>query len=108
VIEQGRRLGEEIEQALLRLEKLPAIAAVRGECAVWGVECAPVGKLSADEVANEIVRSCYRGDEQGLAIHLLGPLSGKVIRLAPPLTMPLGEAREYLGALHRIVSGIKG
>ena len=108
VMSHARRMGEEIEQALLRLEKLPAISAVRGECAVWGIECAAVGSLSAEEVAVEIVRSCYRGDEKGRAIHLLGPLSGKVIRIAPPLTMPLAELREYLDALHRIVAGIGG
>lgn len=107
VMGQAHRLGQVIEEALLRLETLPAIAAVRGECAVWGIECAAVGHRSAEEVALEIVRSCYQGDEKGRAIHLLGPLSGKVIRLAPPLTMDPGEARDYLEAMHGLIARIQ-
>jgi hypothetical protein len=42
------------------------------------------------------------GDEAGKAIHLLGPLAGKVLRVSPPLVMPLDEAREYLDAMYRI------
>lgn len=106
IVGQGRNLGKVIEEALLKLEELPAIAAVRGECAVWGIECAAVNGRSAEEVAMEIVRSCYQGDEQGRAIHLLGPLSGKVIRIAPPLTLPLDEAREYLGVMHSIIERV--
>ena len=41
------------------------------------------------EVANACVEACYLGDATGRAIHLLGPLAGKVIRVSPPLVMPL-------------------
>jgi 4-aminobutyrate aminotransferase-like enzyme len=37
-------------------------------------------------------------------MHLLGPLAGKVIRVSPPLTMPLDEAREYLDAMFDILA----
>ena len=47
-------------------------------------------------------KACYLGDERGRAIHLLGPLAGKVLRVSPPLTMPLDECREYLDAMYEI------
>jgi hypothetical protein len=58
------------------------------------------------EVARAIVRACYDGDAEGRAIHLLGPLSGDVIRIAPPLVMQLDEAIEYLDAMYGIVKGV--
>ena len=39
---------------------------------------------------------------RGRAIHLLGPLAGKVLRVGPPLVMPYDEAREYLDAMYEI------
>jgi 4-aminobutyrate aminotransferase-like enzyme len=78
------------------------VANVRGEGCVWGVECNDVGDHSATEVANACVRACYMGDEQGLAIHLLGPLAGKVLRVSPPLVMSLEEAERYLDAMFNI------
>lgn len=106
VLEQARRLSAVLERGLLRLTELPAIAHVRGEGVVWGVECAPVGRASAHEVACAIVEACYRGDEQGRAIHLLGPLAGKVLRVSPPLVMPPDEAESYLDAMYRIVEQV--
>ena len=107
VLEQGRRLSVAIEKSLVALNELPAIHAVRGEGTVWGIECEAVGQLSADEVAAEIVRLCYLGDEQGRGVHLLGPLAGKVIRVAPPLTMPVAEWEEYFAVVHGLVAGLK-
>ena len=43
----------------------------------------------------------------GRAIHLLGPLAGKVIRVSPPLVMPLDEARDYLDAMFQIFSSVQ-
>ena len=51
-----------------------------------------VGSYAAEEVAIACVEACYRGDSQGRAIHMLGPLSGKVLRISPPLVMPVDEA----------------
>lgn len=106
VLEQGRRLSVAIEENLVKLNELPAIHAVRGEGTVWGIECEAVGQLSADEVAAEIVRLCYLGDEEGRGVHLLGPLAGKVIRVAPPLTMPVAELQEYFDVVHRLVANL--
>jgi len=104
VLQHAKELADVIQQGLLRLEELPAVAHVRGEGLVWGVECAALGKRSAGEVANACVLDCYLGDEQGRAVHLLGPLAGKVLRVSPPLVMPLEEAREYLRVMYEIVA----
>jgi 4-aminobutyrate aminotransferase-like enzyme len=108
VLTHAGKLAKVIEAGLLKLAALPAVAAVRGEGTVWGVEFGPVGKLSPAVVANEVVRLAYLGDAQGRAIHLLGPLAGKVIRVAPPLTMALDEAEEYLQSLHGFIAGVEG
>jgi 4-aminobutyrate aminotransferase-like enzyme len=99
VLAQARELSEVIEQGLSRLAELRIVANVRGEGLVWGVECASVGERSAEQIAAACVLACYRGDARGRAIHLLGPLAGKVLRVSPPLVMPLDDAREYLDAM---------
>jgi 4-aminobutyrate aminotransferase-like enzyme len=106
VVAQGRELAKVIEAGLLRLGQLPIIAHIRGEGVVWGVECRAVGSHTAGEIANACVKACYYGDEQGRAIHLLGPLAGKVLRVSPPLTMPLAEAREYLEVLYNVFAQV--
>jgi 4-aminobutyrate aminotransferase-like enzyme len=104
VLSHGVALSRVFETGLERLTELPAVSAIRGEGNVWGIQCAPVGEHESTAVAREIVRACYLGDEAGRAIHLLGPLNGDVIRVAPPLVMPLDEAKEYLDVLYDIVS----
>ena len=90
----------------MKLSELPAIKHVRGEGTVWGIECQPVGDMTAEQTAQEIVRLCYLGDEEGRGLHLLGPLAGKVIRVAPPLTMPVAELKEYFEVMHRITARV--
>ncbi len=107
VLEQGRSLAAAIEENLVKLNELPAIRHVRGEGTVWGIECQAVGSRSAEEVAQEIVRLCYLGDETGRGVHLLGPLSGKVIRVAPPLTMPVAELQEYFDVVHQLTARLQ-
>ena len=103
VIAQARELSQVIERGLLALLDTGAVSNIRGEGVVWGVECQNVGNTPADQVANACVEACYRGDSHGRAIHLLGPLAGKVIRVSPPLVMPPAEAEEYLGVMHGIL-----
>jgi len=103
VLGHAKNLSAIIEEGLTKLAELPAIAHVRGEGVVWGVECQAVGKHAANEVAAAIVEACYLGNSMGMAIHLLGPLAGKVLRVSPPLVMPLDEARSYLHVMHEIV-----
>lgn len=106
VLEQGQRLAAVIESGLLRLQETGIVTHVRGEGCVWGIECTGIGQTSASEIANECVQACYLGDESGNAIHLLGPLAGKVIRISPPLVMPEDECRQYLETMHHILSDV--
>jgi len=108
VLEHAAELSQVIEAGLRRLDRLPAVEAIRGEGTVWGVACAAVGARSAETVACEIVEACYVGDRAGRAIHLLGPLAGNVLRIAPPLVMPLDEARSYFDAMVEIVAQVGG
>lgn len=103
VINQAQALAAIFEPALERLQELPAVASVRGEGLVWGIEFAELGAMSSAEVASATVEACYLGDARGRAIHLLGPLAGNVVRIAPPLVMAPDEARDYLAALHNII-----
>lgn len=106
VLVHAKKLSREIEVGLVNLAKLPVVANIRGEGVVWGVECAGVGDHSAPDVANACIEACYRGDASGAAIHLLGALAGKVIRVSPPLVMPLDEARTYLHAMYNIFAEV--
>jgi 4-aminobutyrate aminotransferase-like enzyme len=106
VLKHAAQLSKVIEDGLVRLTSLPAIANVRGEGTVWGIECKARGERAAPQVANDVIKACYLGDEQGRAIHLLGPLASKVIRVSPPLVMPLDEARDYMDAMYGIVQGL--
>jgi 4-aminobutyrate aminotransferase-like enzyme len=106
VLAHSKQLAKVIESGLSRLVDSGAVAAVRGEGLVWGIECKAVGNCAADVVANACVEACYLGDAAGRAIHLLGPLAGKVVRVSPPLVMPLDEARDYLDAMFGIFSSV--
>ncbi|MEQ1827434.1 MAG: aspartate aminotransferase family protein [Pirellula sp.] len=99
ILDQGKKLSSHIEAGLMRLSDCPIVAHVRGEGCVWGIEFNPFGNCTAEEVANRCVEACYLGTEDGKAIHLLGPLAGKVIRISPPLTMSVPHAEIYLNAM---------
>jgi 4-aminobutyrate aminotransferase-like enzyme len=106
VLSNARELSKVLEAGLCRLVDSGAVAHVRGEGVVWGVECAAVGAESAEQIANSCVVACYLGDASGRAIHLLGPLAGKVIRVSPPLVMPPADARLYLDTMFDIFSAV--
>lgn len=100
VLEQAAELANVIERGLVRLQtETDLVAHIRGEGTVWGIECAAFASHSAAEVANACVEACYLGDANGAAIHLLGPLAGKVIRVSPPLVMPIDEAEHYFDVM---------
>jgi len=107
VMGHAAKLAEIIGQALTKMQKeLPIVAHVRGEGVVWGIEFAGTNGHSASEIANAAVEACYHGDDEGHAIHLLGPLAGKIVRVAPPLVMPLDEAKQYLDAMSGILASV--
>jgi 4-aminobutyrate aminotransferase-like enzyme len=106
VLANARKLSQVLERGLVRLTELPAVGRIRGEGVVWGIECAPIGEMTADAVARACVEACYLGDAAGRAIHLLGPLAGKVIRVSPPLVMPPDEAAEYLDVMYELLASV--
>lgn len=101
ILGAARRSSAVIEEGLVALKALPFVTRVRGEAGgmVWGVEVSEFGGMTANEVANGCVLSAYRGDAQGRAVHLMGPLAKCVIRIAPPLTITVAEAQDSVDAL---------
>lgn len=102
VLGHGQQISRIVEQGLLALKDVPFVTHVRGEGMVWGVEVGAYGELSDREVAVACVRACYLGDEQGNAIHLMGPLAGNVLRISPPMIIGESDARASLECLGRI------
>jgi 4-aminobutyrate aminotransferase-like enzyme len=101
ILGAARKSSKIIEDGLNALKKLPFVKQVRGEEGgmVWGVEMADFGGKSANEIANACVLAAYRGDAKGRAVHLMGPLAKKVIRIAPPLTITEAEAQDSVAVL---------
>jgi 4-aminobutyrate aminotransferase-like enzyme len=99
VIGEMKDASRFIESGLLGLNDLPYIANVRGENGgmVWGVEMKDHANRTAAEWANAFVLACYQGDGgQSDGVHLLGPLSKKVVRVAPPLVITFAEAAKAI------------
>jgi 4-aminobutyrate aminotransferase-like enzyme len=93
IVEQCAARAAQMRQGLDRLmRRFDFITAVRGEGLVYGVE------MTDDAVANECVLEAYRGDERR-GVHLLGPLSGNVLRISPPLVITGEELEQALGLL---------
>lgn len=88
-----------------RLKETGLVAKVRGEGVVFGLECAAFGGLSAAEVAAKIVEACYLGRD-GVGIHLLGALAGKVLRVSPPLTITLSQVQASLSLMYDLLSDL--
>lgn len=105
ILGEAARLNQQLVQGLTRLKETGAIAKVRGEGVVFGLECAPLGKLTAEQTAAEIVKAAYVG-KNGVGVHLLGALAGKVIRVSPPLTMTEKEADDSLKLFTEIVRDV--
>ena len=101
-LSQGLHLAGIIEEGLIRLKETKVISKVRGEGCVWGIECADLNGHSGAEVANQVIEKCYQGQDGALAIHLLGALAGKVLRISPPLTMCPEECQSYLDRLFEV------
>jgi len=107
VLAHAAEISDKIAAGLERLKETDLIEKVRGEGMVFGIECADYGNLPAGDVANAIVKVAYLGQSGGDGIHLLGPLSGKVIRISPPLTITHQEADHSLELLHELISQLQ-
>lgn len=106
VLENTARLSEIFFEGLPRLKETGLIAKVRGEGLVFGIECGEFAGIAPNDLANRIVETCYLGRPGGDAIHLLGPLAGKVIRVSPPMTMTEQQAHDSLALLQELLSGL--
>lgn len=102
VLGHAARLTGVFFEGLAELKKIGLVKFVRGEGMVFGIECADFAGRPASEVAGAIVKACYIGLPGRGGIHFLGPLAGKVLRVSPPLTMTLDEARDSLDLLQTI------
>ena len=84
ILDNCRLVSKIIQDGLCRLTDTFEFARkVRGEGLVWGLE------MENEKMANQAVLACYH---QGL--HLMGPLAGNVLRIAPPLIIQPTEAEE--------------
>ena len=63
---------------------------------------ADIGERKGAIIANQIIEECYLGKDGALAIHMLGALAGKVLRISPPLTMCPDECTAYLNRLYEV------
>jgi 4-aminobutyrate aminotransferase-like enzyme len=90
-----------------KLKQTGLVSHVRGEGVVFGLECAAVGDLPANEVAAKIVEACYLGADN-VGIHLLGALAGKVLRVSPPLTITVAQVKESLDLMYRLLDRLAG
>ena len=106
VLDRAAELSKVLEAGLSRLTELDVVENIRGEGVVWGIECRDFGGHSGNQVAQACVEACYLGDDRGRAIHLLGPLAGRVIRVSPPLVMEVDEARQFLDCLYEVLSRV--
>jgi 4-aminobutyrate aminotransferase-like enzyme len=82
-----REVSALIEAGLVKLKEHPIVKHVRGEKGgmVWGIE------FDSPDAANAFVLEAYRGAGSD-GVHLLGPLSKVVVRVAPPLIISKDEA----------------
>jgi 4-aminobutyrate aminotransferase-like enzyme len=111
VIAAMRESSALIERGLVALKEYPFVAHVRGEEGgmVWGVEFADHAGKSAAEWANAFVLAGYQGDgPTGDGVHLLGPLSKKVVRVSPPLVITPAEAAAGMALLARAAGRLAG
>lgn len=112
VLEHAQKVSRIFFDGLNRLKETSLVVKVRGEGMVFGVECGPIEtgeqKRSANEVASQIVETCYLGKTGGDGIHFLGPLAGCVLRVSPPLTITVEQAEESLALLYDLVAALAG
>jgi len=103
------RRSRRLEAGLIELKCYPMIAAVRGERdgMVWGIEFRDWQGHAAKLWANAFVRAAYDGEgEAADGVHLLGPLAGKVVRIAPPIVIDDGEIDAAQSILDRAAASL--
>ena len=102
VLAHAEELTAVFFDGLNALKETGVISKVRGEGMVFGIECAELNGTPATDVASNVVEAAYLGIDGGDGIHFLGPLASTVLRVSPPMTMTLDEARDSLALLQTI------
>ncbi|MES2792667.1 MAG: aspartate aminotransferase family protein [Planctomycetota bacterium] len=105
VLAHTRSLTPLFFEGLNRLKETGLVVKVRGEGLVFGIQCAPAGKFTDKEIASKIVETCYHG-RGDIGIHLLGALSGNVIRISPPMVITEQQAKESLQFFIELVQSL--
>ena len=101
------KLAEVIEAGLRAAERVATAwptSAAKDSCGASSAR--PSASTRPTQWPTPASRPATWATQQGRAIHLLGPLAGKVIRVSPPLVMPLDEAREYFDAMYDIFAAV--
>lgn len=109
ILSHSRQVSTRLEERLVELKSIPFVAHVRGEEGgmVWGVETCDHAGRTASDWANAFVLACYRGEgARSDGIHLLGPLSKKVVRIAPPLVITEKEVEESMNLMRQALMGL--
>jgi 4-aminobutyrate aminotransferase-like enzyme len=106
ILEHTREMSQIFKVGLLALKQSPAVCRVRGEGMVFGVECAAIGQLTANQTANAVVERCYLGNDNNDGIHLLGPLAGCVLRVSPPMCISRDDALASLKLLSECIDEV--
>jgi 4-aminobutyrate aminotransferase len=79
-----------------RVGHLGLVAEVRGRGLMIGVELVhPGASMSGRALAAQVLEACR---QQGLLVGL-GGLNGNVLRIAPPMSVTMGEAEEAVAIL---------
>ena len=78
------------------------MAFVRTHTSVWDRIEAQMRRESGLTMANAAVLAAYQGagNPDSTGLHLLGPLAGKVVRVAPPLIMTEAQVHESSELFH--------
>ena len=108
ILGSARRSSAIIEEGLLALKALLSspTSAVRRTAWSGASRSMHGGGRTASEIARACVLAAYRGDGDGRAIHIMGPLATRVLRIAPPLTITEAEARESIDVLTRCLQDL--
>ena len=93
IVEAMRPAAQRLHELLHDLKgRFQFIRAVRGEGMVFGIE------MDSGDIANRCILEAYRARTKR-GVHFLGPLAEKVLRVSPPLTIPLDD----LDDAHRLL-----
>jgi len=100
IVEHCQVMAQIMSRNLQKLvDSFPFATCVRGEGLVYGLE------IVDDDTANACVLEAYRGAD-GIGVHFLGPLAGKVLRVSPPLVITEEELSEAFAVINAAWSRI--